>query len=156
MFWYSLQLDRSPVIIISIVIISCIFITASGLVGLVQPMLWNYTPDLDVDVTGQSTVVPLLLVPWWSCAGDVYSRLASLSVSAGEVPQCWHDRPMGSQLLQRLHQRLHLCAQHAQTRGQSSPVAEGGCFFICWGHLTGYCYHRLAKVRVQRKSRLGY
>lgn len=29
-----------------------IYITASDLVGLVQPMLWNYTPDLDVEITG--------------------------------------------------------------------------------------------------------
>lgn len=27
--------------------------TASGLVGLVQPMLWDYTPELDVDKTGK-------------------------------------------------------------------------------------------------------
>lgn len=133
----------------------CIFITASDLVGLVQPMLWNYTPDLDVDITGQSTVVPLSLLTLWRCACDVYSLPASLSVSAGEVPQCWHDRPMGSELLQRLHQRLHLRAQHAQTRGQSFAVAEGGCFFICWCHPAGYCYHRLAEVRVQRTSGLG-
>lgn len=123
--------------------------------GLVQPMLWNYTPDLDVDITGQSTVVPLLLVTLWSCACDVYSLLASLSVSAGEVPQCWHYRPLGSQLLQRLYQRLQLCAQHAQTRGQPSAVAEGGCFSISWCHPAGYCNHRLAEVRVERKSRLG-
>lgn len=36
-----------------------IYITASDLVGLVQPMLWNYTPDLDVEITGSNSVVPI-------------------------------------------------------------------------------------------------
>lgn len=27
-------------------------VAASGLVGLIQPMLWEYTPNLDVDKTG--------------------------------------------------------------------------------------------------------
>lgn len=30
--------------------------TASGLVGLVQPMLWDYTPDLDVEKTGRNCI----------------------------------------------------------------------------------------------------
>lgn len=30
-----------------------IHVTASGLIGLVQPMLWDYTPNLDVDKTGK-------------------------------------------------------------------------------------------------------
>lgn len=32
-----------------------IVMTASGLVGLVQPMLWDYTPELDVEKTGKYT-----------------------------------------------------------------------------------------------------
>lgn len=30
--------------------------TASGLVGLVQPMLWDYTPNLTVDRTGRKCI----------------------------------------------------------------------------------------------------
>lgn len=33
-----------------------IHVTASGLVGLVQPMLWDYTPNLDVDKTGRNHI----------------------------------------------------------------------------------------------------
>lgn len=39
------------------------------------------------------------------------------SVSAGEVLQCRHVRPVGGQFLQRLHQCLHLRAQHTETCG---------------------------------------
>lgn len=35
--------------------------TASGLVGLVQPMLWDYTPDLDVDKTGRKPILQNLV-----------------------------------------------------------------------------------------------
>lgn len=38
-----------------------ICITASGLVGLVQPMLWDYTPDLDVDKTGRNPIQQTLV-----------------------------------------------------------------------------------------------
>lgn len=44
-----------------------ICMTASGLVGMVQPMLWDYTPDLDVDKTGRNPILQINILLHYLC-----------------------------------------------------------------------------------------
>ena len=42
-----------------IVILSSLPVPASGLVGLIQPMLWDYNPGLNVEETGRTYTADL-------------------------------------------------------------------------------------------------
>lgn len=126
--------------------------TASELVGLVQPMMWDYTSNLDVDKTGRSSI--------WHYDNhfqfqlcNLYSDACSMTImasgSVGEVPQCWYGRPMGSKFLQRLHNCQHKYTLHTETCRESPTVVKCGSICFFWATLKGHCHHRLAKVRIQ-------